>query len=86
MLSSKNWEPKQGEEVQVKYPDGFVEIAKFIQNNGDGTSLCKVGSKRETIPNFNIYENWQHYKKEALVEDEDKPKRNRRDDDDEKKY
>lgn len=66
-----NWCPIQGEEVQVVFNDGYVEIAKFIQDNKDGTSVVKVGRKqRHTVKNCNIYQNLPAYKKTEEDEDE----------------
>ena len=70
------WEPKQGEEVHVHFPDGFVEVCKFIQGNGDGTSDVKVGRKqRYTVANRDIYQNAPAYKKENRDEDYERPGR-----------
>lgn len=87
-MSYKEWVPVQGEEVQVRYEDGYIEIAKFISDNGNGTCICRVGKRREVFQNMDVYENWNNYKKVKEDKDEDTKvsKKSRSDDYDFEKY
>ena len=78
----RGWVPVQGEEVQVRFPCGYIEIAKFVKDNGDGTGVCRVGRKQRLVfANQDISENWNHYKK--VKEDKEESKKPRRDEYDE---
>lgn len=79
-MGYKSWAPVQGEEVQVTFPCGYIEVARFVKDNGDGTGDCRVGRKRVTFANKDIQENWNIYKK-VKEEKEEKVKKPRRDED-----
>lgn len=81
-----NWFPVQGNEVQVVFRDGYVEIAKFIRDNNDGTCDVRVGRKQKyTVKCGQVYQNCPPYKKKPVTEKE-KFVRSARDMNDEKEY
>lgn len=64
-----SWVPNQGDEVQVIFKDGYVEVAKFIKDNDNGTCEIKIGRKqRMTVQNCDVYKNEPAYKRENRPE------------------
>lgn len=61
-----DWYPKTGEEVQAALECGYVEIAKFIQDNDNGTCDVKVGKKRVTLPCRSVSKNIVPYKRNKV--------------------
>lgn len=82
----KEWVPVQGEEVQVRFEDNYIDIAKFIEEAGNATSVVKIGKKRYVVPNYNISQNCPAYKKVKQEKDERVVTRKSRRDDDEKEF
>lgn len=83
-MRNYDWVPQVGEEVQVIFSDGFVEIAKFISENDNGTCNVKIGRKqRHTVQCGQVYQNCPPYKK---VPQEKPEKRVERTYEDDKEY
>lgn len=82
-MSYQQWSPVQGEEVQVRFPCGLVEIGKFIGELDEGSCVCRVGKRRYTFQKQDVSQNWPAYKKVKQEKEDGEPskKSSRRDED-----